>query len=388
PGFELDFITREGYVLYLDNSGGNATTEGVYNVHRELSKPLLFTLILFVLIFIIISGCWIAFLFNSKKYYDRLHEQKIEELAARYKVEPFTIEDVFLVYSDGTLITHQTRRLKTLDDDIFMGMLTSIKDFIKDAMSPEAKGELNELSYGKLKILIEHGAYVFLAAVVSGKPPGELRKQMKGAVKRIHQTYLDTLRSWDGNIGKLEPAKKIIVEMILKESKGTGKIQRFDKRSANAWNDKGVVLIKIGNLKEAISCFDRAIKINPNVSDIWSNKGIVLYKLHKYERAMRCFDKALQLNPYNKKATTRREKCWYKMQLKAKKTGQRLGTGGLQDQRAAASTRQVARSDVVRGTAPQSMPASRPMMMGTGATGYDGATASPRGGGGSAAPPA
>ncbi len=386
PGFELDFITREGYILYGYNGGSNATAEGVYTIHRELSKPLLFTLTLFIFIFIILSGCWIAYLHSSKKFYDRLHEEKIEELTARYKVDPFTIEDVFLVYCDGTLITHQTRRLKALDDDIFMGMLTSIKDFIKDAMSQDTKGELNELSYGKLRILIEHGAYLFLAVVVSGRPPSELRKLMTGAVKRIHQTHLDLLRNWDGNIGKMDPAKKIITEMLIKESKGTGKIQKFDKRSATAWNDKGVVLTKIGKYKEAISCFDRAIKIKPNVSDVWSNKGIVLFKLHKYERAMRAFDKALQLNPYNKKATHRREKCWYKMQLKASKIGQRVSTGGLQDRPGYASQRQAtqsyARSNTPAGRAATSMDyGSAPVSTGAAASGAAGTPATVNAGG-------
>lgn len=323
PDYELEFSERDSYTVYGYNSAGVANSNGEYTVDREFSKPLLFILIIFSFLFIIITICWMAFLTYTKKFYDRLYTQRIEELTSRYKVAPYTIEDVFLVYSDGTLINHQTRRLKTLDDDIFMGMLTSIKDFIKDAMSHDVKGELNELSYGKLKILIEHGAYVFLAVVVSGKPPAELRNMMKGAVRRIHQTHLATLRNWDGNIGKMEPAKKIITEMLLKDAKGTGKTSKFDKKSANAWNDRGVVYTKVGNYKEAISCFDRAIRINPRLSEVWSNKGIVLHKTKKYGRAMRCFDKALQLNPYNKKAKRRREKCWYRLKLRDAKKGQR-----------------------------------------------------------------
>jgi tetratricopeptide (TPR) repeat protein len=323
PDYELEFGERKGYIIYGENSAGIADSKGGYTVNREFSKPVLFLLIIFSFIFIIITICWLAFLTYTKKFYDRLYKQKLEELTAKYKVEPYTIEDVFLVYSDGTLINHQTRRLKTLDDDIFMGMLTSIKDFIKDAMSRDVKGELNELTYGRLKILIEHGAYVFLAVVVSGKPPPELRKSMKVAVRRIHKTHLVELRDWDGNIGKMEPAKKIVTEMLLKGPRMTGKTSKFDKRSANAWNDRGVVYTKIGNFKEALTCFDRAIRINPSLSEVWSNKGIALYKMHKYERAMNSFDKALILNPYNKKAKRRREKCWYKMQLRDVKKGKR-----------------------------------------------------------------
>jgi tetratricopeptide (TPR) repeat protein len=323
PEYELDFPDRDGYIIYGYNNNGNANAEGDYTVEREFSKPLLFMLILFSLFFIIISICWIAFLNYTQNFYDKLNKQKIEELTAKYKIDPYTIEDVFLVYSDGTLINHQTRRLKTMDDDIFMGMLTSIKDFIKDAMSQDVKGELNELTYGKLKILIEHGAYVFLAVVVSGKPPPELRNLMKSAVRRIHKNHLAELRNWDGNIGKMEPAKKIITEMIKQGSKGGGRPTKFDKKSSNAWNDRGVVYTKIGNYQEAMKCFDWSIRINPSVSEVWSNKGILLYKMHKYERAMKCFDRALTLNPLNKKAKNRREKCWYKMQLRDAKRGKR-----------------------------------------------------------------
>ena len=123
------------------------------------------------------------------KKYEQLHEQKVVELTKRYAVKPYYIEDVFLIYRNGTLLAHQARRIKPMDNDILSGMLTAIKDFVRDIFKSESKGELNELKYGKMKILIENGKYTFLAVVVTGIPPKDLRPRMKRVVNLINKQY-------------------------------------------------------------------------------------------------------------------------------------------------------------------------------------------------------
>jgi tetratricopeptide (TPR) repeat protein len=39
-----------------------------------------------------------------------------------------------------------------------------------------------------------------------------------------------------------------------------------------AWNNKGVVLAKLGNYNEALNAFDKAIEIDPKSSLAWKNK--------------------------------------------------------------------------------------------------------------------
>ena len=52
--------------------------------------------------------------------------------------------------------------------------------------------------------------------------------------------------------------------------------------------------------QEAITCFDRAIQINPNDADAWYHKGWCLSQLNRREEALACFAEANRLKPSNK----------------------------------------------------------------------------------------
>jgi len=71
---------------------------------------------------------------------------------------------------------------------------------------------------------------------------------------------------------------------------------------AEAWNNKGVSLVKLEKYEEAIACYDKAIKLKPDDAEAWYNKGADLGKLEKYEEAIACYDKAIKLKPNNVEA--------------------------------------------------------------------------------------
>jgi tetratricopeptide (TPR) repeat protein len=323
PDFQLGYSPNKMYYFKFQNIG-NSSISGQYIINREISKPFIFNILLFMILFIITSAIWLAYLGVIRKKYEQLHEKKVAELAKRYAVKPFAIEDVFLIHKDGTLISHQTRRLKPMDNDILSAMLTAIKDFIKDAFKSDSKGELNELKYGKLDILIEHSQFAFLAVVVSGSPPKDLRRRMKLLISQINRTFYNELKSFSGIPKKFESVKGLILQQLLSaEEEGT----RFDEGSDSFWNNKGVVQTKLGKYNEAIDCFDKALKVNPGISNIWLNRGIALVKLNEFEEAMDCFDRALQLNPNNEPAKRRRNKCWYKWKTLESREHIVLGSG-------------------------------------------------------------
>jgi tetratricopeptide (TPR) repeat protein len=309
--YQLGYAKNNKYYFIIKNVG-NTSVSGKYTIERNLSKTFVFNIILFMILFLVTSVVWLAYLSTMKKKYETLHEKKVEELTKKYAVKPYTIEDVFLIHKDGTLLTHQTRRLKPMDNDILSAMLTAIKDFIKDAFKADSKGELNELKYGKLDIFIEHGQFAFLAVVVSGSPPKDLRQKMRALVAGIHQTFYNELKVFKGIPKKFEPVKRMIFQQLL-DSKCEGTY--IDEGSDSFWNNKGVVQTKLGKYNDAVECFDRALRVNPGVSNIWLNRGIALVKLEEYEEAMDCFDRALQLDKNNESAKRRRNKCWYKWKL-------------------------------------------------------------------------
>jgi len=59
---------------------------------------------------------------------------------------------------------------------------------------------------------------------------------------------------------------------------------------------EGLYLKSQQKLKEAITCFDKAIKLNPTYAVAWQNKGQMLYQLGEYNAAIECFAKAISLN--------------------------------------------------------------------------------------------
>ena len=69
----------------------------------------------------------------------------------------------------------------------------------------------------------------------------------------------------------------------------------------NATNQKelyenGILLHNLGKFEEAIECYDKALAIDPQNSNILSNKGLSLHNQGKFEEAIECYDKALAIN--------------------------------------------------------------------------------------------
>ena len=68
------------------------------------------------------------------------------------------------------------------------------------------------------------------------------------------------------------------------------------------WTNKGISLDTLERLEEALSCYDRALELNPHFEWAWNNKGAVLDKLGRLEQALACYDRVLEMNPRNEKA--------------------------------------------------------------------------------------
>ena len=71
--------------------------------------------------------------------------------------------------------------------------------------------------------------------------------------------------------------------------------EKDDTEFLLGWVDKGSVLAKQEKHKEAIVCFDTAIKIDPEDSDVLFCKGNSLKKLGREEEAQQCITRAKEL---------------------------------------------------------------------------------------------
>jgi len=56
-------------------------------------------------------------------------------------------------------------------------------------------------------------------------------------------------------------------------------------------------LSRLGNNEEAILHFELCLKLNPNFEQAWKNLGQVYFDIKEHEKELSCYDKALRINP-------------------------------------------------------------------------------------------
>lgn len=143
----------------------------------------------------------------------------------RIPVKPsgtYVLDDVFLVHVDGRLIHHASRRYReAVDEDIFSGMLTIVQDFVKDSFRQPTGVGLKRLEFGDSKIIIERGAHVYLAAVLSGHEPSLLPLYMAEVIRDLEVKYRTTLDHWTGLVGDLPGIQDFVEGLLALSSQGT-----------------------------------------------------------------------------------------------------------------------------------------------------------------------
>jgi hypothetical protein len=128
--------------------------------------------------------------------------------------EETVIDEVFLMYNDGRLIKHFTRRLKPdMDEDILSSMLVAVQDFVKDSFRDQ-EGMLDEMNFGRFQVLLGRGEHIILATIVLGDDPEHLKAQVTQCVKDIEEKYADALEDWDGDMQSLQGAAKYVMDLI------------------------------------------------------------------------------------------------------------------------------------------------------------------------------
>jgi|GEM_PF-2401627 len=127
----------------------------------------------------------------------------------------FAIEDIFLIYRDGRLIQHASRRLTAGEDssEIMASMLTAVQTFIQDALSRGQQAVLGGMEYSGRKILLEADRNLILAAVISGPEPDGLRNEMAQTLRNIEAEFSPLLPGWDGDIVALSGTRRFLTAL-------------------------------------------------------------------------------------------------------------------------------------------------------------------------------
>jgi parallel beta-helix repeat protein len=65
----------------------------------------------------------------------------------------------------------------------------------------------------------------------------------------------------------------------------------------DAWDGKGDALMMTGSYDKALKCYERALVIDPDSAESWYHKGNTLQMLLRFDEALGCYDEALRIDP-------------------------------------------------------------------------------------------
>jgi outer membrane protein OmpA-like peptidoglycan-associated protein len=183
----------------------------------------------------------------------------------------YRVEQVFLIEREsGLLLLHvKSGAVSTKDADMVSGMLSAIRDFVRDSFRVSEHDALDTLQVGDLSVWIEQGPRAMLAAVIRGTAPAELRQTMQEAVEHVHARMGGALAEFSGDTAPFEAVRPAL-ENCLEARYRT--VQR--KVSPLLWVLSGaVVLTMVAGLYYA---YATRAKWNAFVDALRAEPGIVV----------------------------------------------------------------------------------------------------------------
>ncbi|MCK5559508.1 MAG: cadherin-like domain-containing protein, partial [Thermoplasmata archaeon] len=145
----------------------------------------------------------------------------------------YSIEEIFLINKDGTLLAHKaSKKQSRVDDDILSGMLTAIQSFVKESfgkprsshtISSHGAQKIDEWELQQLKVqghdlLIEHGKYTYLAVLYSGKSGWKLIRDVRHTLVAVEDRYAYVLEHWDGCMNRIAGVEKLLDPLVSTEN--------------------------------------------------------------------------------------------------------------------------------------------------------------------------
>lgn len=70
-----------------------------------------------------------------------------------------------------------------------------------------------------------------------------------------------------------------------------------EARTAEDWVERGDHLSNLGRYSEALSFYDQALEMEPELFDAWDGKGDALMMTGSYDKALKCYERALVIDP-------------------------------------------------------------------------------------------
>ena len=153
----------------------------------------------------------------------------------------YRVEQVFLIHaSTGLLLQHVVAdSVSAQDADMVSGMLTAIRDFARDSFGGRAEDTLETFRVGELTGVVEQGPHAYVAAVVRGATPPDLRPTLQHAIETIHLQFADELEHFSGDAARFEGARPALQECLEAQYRDSDEPRSYRRW----WLAAGVVLV-------------------------------------------------------------------------------------------------------------------------------------------------
>ena len=138
----------------------------------------------------------------------------------------YRVEQLFLIHRETSLsLLHVSAdEAVTEDSDMVAGMLSAIQDFARDSFETNHGAGLEEFRIGDLQVWIAAGQHAFLAAVIRGNPPRELRTTLEETIESVHIMKASRLAYFRGDaadFASLRPELEACLRAQYNESKSS-----------------------------------------------------------------------------------------------------------------------------------------------------------------------
>ena len=132
---------------------------------------------------------------------------------------PFEVTELFLIHREtGILLLHLSNPpYVASDSDLISGMLTAIGDFTKDSFGQGREGQLDEIQYGELRIIVEAATHVYMAVVIDGIEPPGYQAEMRERTFEIGMQYEKQLKEFEGDTAPFEALTPVLKPLMQGE---------------------------------------------------------------------------------------------------------------------------------------------------------------------------
>lgn len=182
----------------------------------------------------------------------------------------YRVEQVFLIHRETSMALLHVAAEPALsrDSDMVASMLSAIQDFARDSFQTGDDSTLDEFRMGELQVWIASGPSAYLAAVIRGNPPLELRTRLEEAIDSIHTLQGSALASFQGDpapFGALRSELEGCLETRYAAKRGNSRPNRalFILTAAAAFIAAGLIALSLA--KTRWSHFVRQLASTPGI---------------------------------------------------------------------------------------------------------------------------